>query len=80
MARSSEPTPKVQRGRWNRGFSAMDPARRKEIAALGGKEAHRQGRAHEFTSETARLAGIKGAASRKAKREAQRQAVEKFAA
>jgi general stress protein YciG len=42
------------------GFAAMDPERRREIASLGGKEAHAQGLAHEFTSEKARIAGRKG--------------------
>ena len=43
-----------------RGFAAMDPARVRELARLGGKSAHRRGKAHEFTSEEARLAGRKG--------------------
>lgn len=56
--------------RWNGagGFRAMSPERRKEISALGGKEAHRQGRANEFNSATARAAGLKSAALRAAKR------------
>jgi Stress-induced bacterial acidophilic repeat motif. len=43
-----------------RGFAAMDAQKQREIAAKGGREAHRQGSAHEFTSEEARLAGEKG--------------------
>lgn len=43
-----------------RGFASMDPARQREIASSGGKAAHVQGRAHEFTHEEARVAGRKG--------------------
>ena len=43
-----------------RGFAALDPARQREIASLGGKAAHASGRAHQFTSEEAREAGRKG--------------------
>ena len=42
-----------------RGFAAMDPARQREIASLGGRAAHQSGHAHEFTSEEARAAGIR---------------------
>jgi general stress protein YciG len=38
----------------------MDPNKQKEIASKGGKAAHAQGRAHEFTSDEARTAGRKG--------------------
>jgi general stress protein YciG len=44
----------------NRGFASMDLDRQREIAAKGGKAAHAQGRAHEFTAEEARDAGRKG--------------------
>jgi uncharacterized protein len=43
-----------------RGFAAMDPSRQREIASKGGRTAHAQGRAHEFTSDEARAAGRKG--------------------
>ena len=46
-----------QRKSSNRGFAGMDPARQREIASLGGRAAHQQGKAHEFTSEEARAAG-----------------------
>jgi general stress protein YciG len=42
-----------------RGFAALDPEKQREIARLGGA-AHAQGKAHEFTSEEARVAGRKG--------------------
>ena len=38
----------------------MDPNKQKEIASKGGKAAHAQGRAHEFTPDEARTAGRKG--------------------
>lgn len=38
----------------------MDPERQREIAAKGGKAAHAQGRAHEFTADEAKAAGRKG--------------------
>jgi len=44
----------------HRGFASMDPAKQKEIASKGGKAAHAQGRAHEFTPDEARNAGRKG--------------------
>ena len=47
-------------GSGNRGFAAMDQAQQREIASRGGKAAHEQGTAHEFTSEEARAAGRKG--------------------
>lgn len=43
-----------------RGFAAMNPEKQREIASKGGKEAHRQGTAHEFSSEEARAAGRLG--------------------
>lgn len=43
-----------------KGFAAMTPERRREIAVMGGLAAHRKGTAHEFTSEEAVKAGRKG--------------------
>jgi uncharacterized protein len=43
-----------------RGFAALDPEKQREIARLGGRAAHAQGKAHEFTSEEAKAAGRKG--------------------
>lgn len=43
-----------------RGFASMDPARQLEIARKGGKAAHKQGKAHTWTSEEAKAAGRKG--------------------
>lgn len=52
-----------------RGFSALDPARQREIAATEGRAAHAKGNAHRFTSDEARTAGAKGGASVSANRE-----------
>jgi general stress protein YciG len=43
-----------------RGFASMDPQRQREIASAGGRAAHRQGVAHEWSSDEAREAGRKG--------------------
>ena len=47
-----------------KGFAVMGTEQRKEIASAGGRAAHEQGRAHQFTAEEARAAGKKGAAAR----------------
>ena len=52
------------RPRAKRGFAVMDPTRVREIASMGGRTAHANGRAHEFTSEEAREAGRKGGQAR----------------
>lgn len=43
-----------------RGFAAMDEGKQRAIASMGGRAAHQQGVAHEFTSDEARQAGRKG--------------------
>lgn len=43
-----------------RGFAAMSPETRKEIASRGGRAAHAQGVGHRFTKEEASEAGRKG--------------------
>jgi uncharacterized protein len=43
-----------------RGFAAMDSAKQREIASMGGRAAHEKGTAHEFTPDEAREAGRKG--------------------
>lgn len=53
MPPSSEADPK-------RGFAAMPAERVREIARGGGRKAHRMGRAHQFDSEEAKVAGAKG--------------------
>ncbi|HTL94979.1 MAG TPA: KGG domain-containing protein [Gemmatimonadaceae bacterium] len=44
----------------NRGFAAMDTSKQREIASKGGRAAHAQGTAHEFSPDEAREAGRKG--------------------
>ena len=43
-----------------RGFASLSPEKRKKIAALGGRAAHKKGTAHTWTSKTAAIAGKKG--------------------
>lgn len=38
----------------------MDPERQREIASRGGVAAHKKGVAHEWTKESAAIAGKKG--------------------
>lgn len=43
------------------GFASMDPEKRKQVAAMGGKKAHELGVGHRFAAgEEAREAGRKG--------------------
>ena len=44
----------------DQGFRVMDPNLQRQIASKGGKAAHAQGTAHEWTEEEARKAGRKG--------------------
>lgn len=53
-----------------RGFAAMDPERQKQIASEGGRAAHKQGVAHEWSTEEARQAGRKGGQNSKGSRSA----------
>ena len=46
-----------------RGLANLPPARRREIASLGGKAAHVKGTAHKFDSAEAKRAGEKGGRS-----------------
>jgi general stress protein YciG len=43
-----------------RGFAGMSDERQRAIAAEGGRAAHEQGTAHEFSTAEAREAGQKG--------------------
>lgn len=49
-----------RKGTANRGFAAMDREKQKRIASEGGRAAHRQGVAHEWSRDEAREAGRKG--------------------
>jgi general stress protein YciG len=55
----TEKTP-AEKPRSRRGFAGMDRAQVRALASRGGRAAHEQGTAHEFTSEEARAAGRKG--------------------
>lgn len=46
--------------RSKKGFAGMDPEKHAEICRKGGRAAHEQGTAHEWTAEEAREAGRKG--------------------
>jgi uncharacterized protein len=50
-----------------RGFAAMDPEKQRRIASLGGKTAHKEGRAHKWDSVEAAAAGRKGGAVKAAR-------------
>lgn len=61
---SSTPPPTMAeattgRRRARRGFAAMDPGLQQELASLGGRIVHQQGKAPAFTSEGGRLAAQK---------------------
>ena len=47
-----------------RGFAAMDAEKQREIARKGGRAAHEQGVAHEWSSQEAREAVKKGGQAR----------------
>jgi general stress protein YciG len=53
-----------------RGFAAMGPEFQREIAAQGGRAAHRLGKAHRFDSQEGREAAAKRHAARNAPRAA----------
>jgi general stress protein YciG len=50
----------------DRGFASMDREKQRDIASKGGRAAHKQGKAHEWTADEAKLAGRKGGLTRSA--------------
>jgi general stress protein YciG len=48
-----------------RGFASMDRERLKELSGHGGRKAHAVGRAHKWTREEARQAGLRSVAQRR---------------
>lgn len=50
-----------------RGFAALSPERRRELARIGGQRAQASGKAHRWTSAEAQEAGQKGGAVHAAK-------------
>lgn len=53
----------------------MDPQRVREIASLGGRTAHQQGRANTWNPQTAREAALRSVEVRRANRSARVQAM-----
>jgi general stress protein YciG len=53
-------TEEVAMAKESRGFASMTVERQRAIASQGGKAAHAQGRAHQWTSAEAQAAGRKG--------------------
>ena len=51
-----------------RGFASMDRTRLKELSGDGGRKAHAMGRAHKWTREEARAAGLRSVAQRRARK------------
>ena len=60
MNETQGPTGTTPLKKERRGFASMSPEKQREIASKGGRAAHAKGTAHEWTSETARIAGKKG--------------------
>ena len=60
IGRTQQKTSENGRSTSRRGFAAMNPERQRRIASEGGRAAHKQGVAHEWSSEEARAAGRKG--------------------
>jgi general stress protein YciG len=59
-----------------RGFAVMDPELVKAIARKGGLAAQRNGTAHQFTHDEAKVAGRKGGIAAHAKHVAKKQATQ----
>lgn len=62
----------LQSSKARRGFAAMSPERQRQIASQGGRAAHQQGVAHEWSSKEAKEAGKKGGQASGKKRTANR--------
>ena len=67
-SRNLEQAPEGTKKPARRGFAAMDPEKQRQIASEGGRAAHRQGVAHEWSTEEARAAGRKGGQNSKGNR------------
>ncbi len=69
MAVIIKPIPKKKYPK--RGFASMDKAKQRKIAQSGGISAQKQGNAHKWNTQSARVAGrLGGAATAKNKKEA----------
>lgn len=51
-----------------RGFGSMERTRLVELSGVGGRKAHELGRAHKWTREEARAAGLRSVARRRMKK------------
>jgi general stress protein YciG len=60
----------AEKPRARRGFACMAPELVRALAKKGGRAAHEQGTAHEFSPEEARAAGRKGGLAPRRPREA----------
>lgn len=54
-----------------RGFASMDRTRLKELSGTGGRKAHAMGRAHKWTREEARQAGLRSVERRRLRKAAE---------
>lgn len=73
VASNTEPA-KTSRAKRTCGFASLSMEQRIAVSRLGGLAAIQSGRAHQFTSEEARLAGQKGGRAPHAKRRARSEA------
>ncbi len=73
VASNTEPAKKAH-AKSTRGFASLSMEQRIAVSRLGGLAASQSGRAHQFTSEEARLAGQKGGRASHAKRRARTEA------
>jgi general stress protein YciG len=76
MEVATTPAAAEPRKKARRGFAAMSPELQRSLAHKGGRAVHAQGKGHEFTRETAKIAGRKGALAAQAARDARRAADE----
>ena len=53
-----------------RGFGSMERTRLKELSGHGGRKAHALGRAHKWTREEARAAGLRSVEQRRLRKAA----------
>lgn len=53
------------------GFQRLPPEELKKISEAGGRAAHKSGKAHKWTTETARKAGRRGGELRRQRRAAE---------
>lgn len=54
-----------------RGFASMERTRLKELSGTGGRKAHAMGRAHKWTREEARAAGLRSVEQRRLRKAAE---------